>query len=432
MAWATFAQGSPEAFHLANALVLAGYTLSRRGFCLQTMLEQVHLSLWFALLGDSGAGKTTTIDMAEKFALDVWAEAGLDVGRPFVEPSGSIAGILAALADHYDSHRGTTAAILQHDELAQIFVNKREPIAELLCKLHDGRDVHYNTRTAQKGKTKGSGYDRLIAPRLCAIFASTEAQLAPYFQAAHRDGGMFGRLQWLRPVLSSRYVRATAYRPEDVQEAHLRRQTAVTAWADWEGRLSELAGSSGTAMALEPDASEYLDTQLFQVFRSALDVTANTDHLHGARMRLVRRTTVMAAIFAVSQLRLQVTLDDVQMAVQMGMKLYGHSVAAADLGSSEHNRLCAKVEEVVLAAGERGAYRKEIYYRVRVTKKQMDEIIETLIDRERIAPDRHSGVVERYVHTSTQIGQRAINVEHKSREIADVISIQRAAKKPGV
>jgi hypothetical protein len=426
LAWSTFVQGSPEAYHLANVLVFAAYTLARRGFYLETALEEIHPSLWFALLGDSGAGKTTSIDMAERFARAAWKEAGLDVVSPFVEPSGSIPGILNALQDHYDVTRGTTVAILQHDELAQVFAT-REPIAELLCKLCDGRDVSHNTKTARKDRSKAGHAEKLLSPRISAIFASTEAQLADHFRAAHRSGGMFGRLQWIRAPLEDRYVRASSHDPTELAEASRRRVAAVQCWADWEGRLSELQ-SSGTALKLTAEAADLLHEQLFVPFRHALGIAQNTDALHGVRMRLVRRAQVLATIFATCDLRLDVEVEDARLAVALAQRLYGHTFAASDLGSSEHNRNCRKIEEIVLSFGEMGCQRRWMYARLRVDKRTLDEVLETLADREVVVLDRHRGGQSRYVHTSTQIGERALAVERKSRTITE--SIHRSYNEP--
>ena len=424
MDWACYAQGSPEAYHLANVLVLAAYTLARRGFALQMTLEDISLTLWFALIGDSGIGKTTSIGMAERFIKSVWKEAGLDIVDPFIEPSGSIPGLLSALQEHYDEGRDTTVAILQHDELAQVFAT-REPIAELLCKLCDGRDVHHMTKTAQRGKKIKGHSTKLLAPKLSAIFASTEAQLADNFRAAHRAGGMFGRLQWLRPTLTARYVRAPSHDPAEILEAKERRTRAVNAWADWEGRLSALAMSS-TSVLLSTEAAKHIDEVLFQRFKADLAKHKNTDNMHGTKMRLVQRTHVIAAIFCLSDLRLVVTLEDAETAVRLAVGLFDHAFAASDLGSSEHNRDCRKVEEIVLASGEMGCERKDIYGRLRVNKRTLDEVLDTLDDRDLVVPDRHRGQSGRYIHTATKAGMDALAGERKARTIANAVNAARA------
>jgi hypothetical protein len=419
MDWACDAHGSPEAYHLANVLVLAAYTLARRGFCLQMLLEDVSLTLWFALLGDSGIGKTSTIDMAERFIRDVWVEAGVDIKDPFVEPSGSIAGLLSALQEHYDERRDTTVAILQHDELAQVFAT-REPIAELLCKLCDGRDVHHLTKTAQRNKGKGHG-TKLLRPKLSAIFASTEAQLADNFRTSHRAGGMFGRIQWLRPILTTTYVKHSSYKQADIKASKARRKAAVNAWADWEGRLSELS-NTGLLVQFNEDAAEHIDTLLFKPFKKNLETGQNTDNMHGTRMRLVRRAQVMAAIFALCRLSLEVSLEDAEIATKLAGGLYGHATAASDLGTDEHNRLCNKVEAVVLSTGDMGCERKTIYGKVRVNKRILDEVLDTLADRDLVIPDRQRGHVHRYLHADTDRGRLALGLEKKNRAISTAIN----------
>ena len=418
LTWACHAQGSPEAYHLANALLFAAHTLTRRGFKLELLLDDVPLTLWFCLLGDSGLGKTTAIEMCRKFAKDVWAEACIDARDPYVEPSGSLPGILAALQEHYDEQRGTTTAILAHDELAQV-LNSRDPIGEHLCKIHDSRDVAWNTKTAQakSKKTQAGKGDTLIQPHVSAMFASTEAQLSEHFRVSHRTGGLFGRLQWIAPPLEQRYVRAGVYSALDVAEARQLRKNAVDAWADWEGQLSALA-VNGAKMILSQEAAECWQTLVFGKYKDMLDLKKNADSLHGARMRLAHRTQVIAAIFAGMRGALVVSLEDMQLAAALSKGLYTHIVAAGDLGGGTHNKLCALVTLIVLRAGNAGCERRAVYDHVKTDKKTLDSVFETLIDRETIVPDTGRGVRAKFLHTSTANGVAALKVHRANVDTA--------------
>jgi len=417
--WARAVQGSPPVYHLAAALTLAGYTLCRRGFVLRTLLEQMHPTLWFVLLGESATGKTTAIKMLEEFAREAWAECSVSADE-FVEPSGSIPGIIHALQKRFDESRGTTVALLRHDELAQVFAS-REPIAELLCKLHDGRTTQHHTVTAQRSKQASSV--ELVQPRLCGLFASTEEQLSPYFRDHHRLGGIFARLQWLKPAFAPAHIVSPVFTEEAVAEAWRLRAAAIAEWADWEGRLSELA-ADGTVMRILPSAQAVIEP-LLQGAREAY-AKDREDALHGTRMRVAQRAYVLAMIFATARGSLVVDEVDAEPAVAVSRCFYEHAVAAAQIGTETHNpkneRLIRRVESVIKSYGEGGCQRRQIYKRVRTDKKTLDEVLETLFDRQTVVHDVTRPQRDVLVHAATKAARESLAKNADLRRIQDEIA----------
>ena len=79
--WAQAVHGSPPVYHLACMLVCTCYELVRRGFRLPKIADSgdYPLSLWFALIGDSGTGKSTAINAAQDFIRDSWQAASFSV-----------------------------------------------------------------------------------------------------------------------------------------------------------------------------------------------------------------------------------------------------------------------------------------------------------------------------------------------------------------
>ncbi len=71
-------------------------------------------------------------------------------------------------------------------------------------------------------------------------------------------------------------------------------------------------------------------------------------------------------------------------------------------------RYVNRVEKLVKDAGEDGLYRKAVYNRIRVDKKAMDLIFDTLADAGKVFQDwqneKNPGA---YVHTDTQRGKDA-------------------------
>lgn len=410
--WAT-ADGGLAILHLASALVFAAHTLARRGFVLKLQGETVHPTLWVALVTGTGTGKTTAIDRAADFQLDVSRETGLGWKDPFVEPTGSIPGVFTALQDHYDEARGTTVAILHHDELSAVLATK-EPIGDLLCQLHDCRTVSYHTKTARKKDASG-GAEKVVEPRISALFASNRAQLGEQFRESHRIGGLFPRVQWVQPAFKPEHRRTRVSDPSARAEHTARRQEAVVAWANWEGQLSALAGA-GTEVLLEPAALEYIEhafgDQLWELTKDG-----DSDNMHGTYMRLLHRTYVLATLFALSRQRLVVELEDAKAAVELARGLNAHLQAATDLGADPKQRLAKLVTGLVLAAGEQGLPRRDIYTHARVTKMVLSETIETLTDAELVIESTSLRSRKRLYHVSTAAGQRAFNQKFETDRI---------------
>lgn len=412
LGWAT-SDGGLAVLHLASALVFAANTLARRGFVLKLQNKTIHPTLWVALVTGTGTGKTTAIDRAADFQLDVGRETGLGTKDPFVEPTGSIPGVFTALQDHFDEPRGTTVAILHHDELSAVLATK-EPIGDLLCQLHDCRTVSYHTKTARRKDASG-GAEKVVEPRISALFASNRAQLGEQFRESHRMGGLFPRMQWIQPAFKPEHIQADVSDPVAVAENAARRQEAVVAWANWEGQLSALTGV-GTNLLLEPTALEYIALELKAPL---LELTKNDDseNMRGAYMRLLHRTYVLAMIFALGRQRLVIELEDAKAAVELARGLNLHLQAATDIGSDTKQRLMKLVTTLVLAAGEQGLPRSEVYTHARVTKTVLSEIIETLTDAELIIESTSLRARKRLYHVSTAAGKRAFNQKYETDRI---------------
>lgn len=406
LAWTNAVHASPPIYHVACALTFCAYTLCRRGFGIETLFERTHPTLQFVMLGASGCGKSTAIKLGRDFADDVWREASITLANPRVQPAGSIPGILGALQPLYDRRHNITPAWLIHDEVAQLF-NSREPIAELLCQLTDGRTIEHRTKTAQRQRNSDE-LEKLINPRVAALFASTEAQLAPHFKESHRSGGVFARMLWIRPPLLSHHNYQEPATVEFLEHVRTLRQRAVGSFAQWEGLLSLVDAEDGTTFSFEPEAEAAL-----HAFREELKRKSDThDGLQGQRNRASDRARVIAAIFAAQRGRLTIPLEHVERAIallQLLLRYAGDTLESEELAGDSLERLCTRVEGVVRKAGERGLRRGKIYTKVRLSKDSLDRVLETLKDRERVFADTRNpnepGVL---VHSATEAGKRLL------------------------
>lgn len=409
--WATAAYGSPPVYHLASILTVAAFELERRGFYLRRVSDggKFPLTLWFFFVGDSGTGKSTAINAVQDFATDAWQEGSQEFPEPWLEPDGSIQGIVVALQSFYERGLNTTPCLMYHHEAAQIF-NTRESIGEQLCKISDGRTFQSNYRRNQNRKGEDSNADRVINPRVSLLMASTEAQLAPHFRDHHRSGGLFTRVIWLRPTFEKADVQfSQEFRGAASLQAQ--RGEALVSMVQWFAQLSLLQADS-KAFEFTQAAHEYLERKLFFPFREQFEPGAN-DNMHGVRMRLVEKSRVLAVLLAATRGSCKVEVEDVTRTVDLIQLLLEHAKKMSHFGAGEIFRHVLRVEGIIKGAGERGVFRKSIYSQLRVEKRVMDNIFDTLTDAGKVYQDFEQGGV--YVHETTEAGRGARD-RHSERE----------------
>lgn len=420
VSWATNAYGSPPLFHLAAALTIMTYELGRRGFYLQNLVDdsQAPLTLWFALVSASGTGKSTAINVAQDFARAAWENANIQiVPDPWVEPEGSIQGVFVALQDHYDAGRETTAAILYHHELAQVFAT-REAVSEQLCKFADSRTIQANYRQHQKRKRGAPMADRVVNPRLSLIAATTEAQLAPHFKDAQRSGGIFTRFIWLRPVLRREHVKMRTEHFVEPRTGERKRHAEVRkdvlhSWSGWFMTLAQMSVECGRDFAFTDSATELLERELFEPFARRYRHT--DDNMHGVCMRLVEKARVIAAVHASMRGSLDIEERDVKPAIALAEIFLREAISVAGFGASDLYRHAQRIETIVRTAGEDGILRRDLYSHLKIHKRELDLALETLADKGSVFIDWHDPVRPgRLVHVSTEAGQ-LLDAQHMQK-----------------
>lgn len=432
VSWATNAYGSPPLFHLAAALTVMTYELGRRGFYLQSPVDDARapLTLWFALVSASGTGKSTAINVAQDFARAAWSNANVAISPdPWVEPEGSIQGVFVALQDHYDQSRETTTAILFHHELAQVFAT-REAVSEQLCKFADSRTIQANYRQHQKRKKGAPNADRVVNPRLSLIAATTEAQLAPHFKDAQRSGGIFTRFIWLRPILRREHIKMRTEHFVEPRTGERKRHAEVRkdvlhSWSGWFMTLAQMSVECGFDFAFTDEASELLERELFEPFARRYRHT--DDNMHGVCMRLVDKARVIAAVSASMRGSLDIEARDVAPAIELANIFLREAISVAGFGASEVYRHGLRVETLVHDAGEEGIFRRDLYNHMKISKRELDLVLETLADKGSVFIDYHDATRPgRLVHISTDAGQR-LDAQHaqKSRVEAELREVAR-------
>ncbi len=420
MQWACSAHGSPPIYHLGCSLALLLYELTWRGFRLPKVVDEGEypLTAQFLLLGSSSTGKTTAFNSMQDFANAVWTQTSTKPEvDPWVELEGSMEGISSAIQDRYIERTDNTPVVLFDPEISKVFA-RREPLTDLLCKLADGRTIQSNYRGKQ-GKKRNVNADRIVNPRISALYCTTEAQLAPHFKDSHRMGGMFPRLIWLRPDFTKRDI----WLSQDHMGAKplgAIREDAIFGWSQWIVELEIAASEQGRRFEFTPEAHGVLNNELFQPIIDQFEPDSIDDNMHAVRVRLLEKARVFAALHAAMRYELRVLPEDVHFAanlVRLLLSMLTLDSPVRDLGAHDDFRAAKRVERVILDAGDTGMLRRELYIRLRVSKKVLDEALEQLIDQESIFLDNAmTQRTGRYLHSDSPLGREMRAIAAKQLE----------------
>ena len=417
--WAQKAYGSPHIYHLASILVCLAHELDARGFHLTRSFDgsQIPLTLWFMLLGGSGSGKSTIAAATKRYWADAWHQASVHRADPWIEPEGSVQGIVVALQELYDSATDRTSAIFTHTEAAKVF-NTREAVGETLCKIYDGETFQANYRRNQTKKGSNPHADRVRNPHVSLLMMSTEEQLVPHFKESHRSGGIFTRFCWIRPkfTASDIWLPADHIGTSDLKDE---RQGAIDALTRWFAELSQMAAwkPDEKGFRFTETAHEKLRVELFEPFKQAFE-EGDSDNMHGVRMRLIEKARVLAAIFAALRGTTIIDQEDLTKAIFLIEIFLAHTQHAASFSSDEIYRYALKLEAVVKSAGEKGIGRRAFYRHLRVNSRTLDQVLATLLDRGNVFESFDRSRAGAYVHITTKTGQDLFK-RHEADRISD-------------
>lgn len=395
--WGAAAHGLPAVYHVAVGVVLCLHELARKGIRLKTR-RKIPLGFFFMFLGDSASGKTTAIDYGEDFIHDVWEDLGLYFDPdPWIELEGTIPGVLFALHDFFEPSRGTTVAIAKHHEAAALF-QSGDTLSEMICRLADGATYQRNVRDLQKqgGRRRDpQGPDRIERPVLSALLAVTEASLAPHFKEAHRSGGLFSRFWWIAPKFSRKNIRIENEGPE----VEAMRARAVSAWSEWLAKLDVYySDPESKAISFSSEGEARFHEAIWEPMRAEFE---DENDLNPVRLRAVDKARVLALLFATLRGAPCIGAEDVDLAVGWYELLLGHARRVGYVGSPELVRRVKRAERLIKSNADAGCNRRDLYQALRIDKRTLDNVLETLIDSGLVLEDPYQATALRYVHAST-------------------------------
>jgi hypothetical protein len=375
--WSTEAHGSPPIYHLMGILAATAHELAKRGFHIEGGWP---LNLWVCMVGDSSSGKSTVLSMVQRFVADLRATTASPDNVDWIQAEGSIAGLLTAISEHFDKVRGTTACTLYHNEFAAVFA-AREPISEMLCQLVDGDDYQRNLRELQRKGAKTVN-DRIVSPVVSGLFCTTEDQLAAQFKEAHRTGGLFSRIVWVRGAIS-RGLHPPSMHPRGILPPEY--WAVQDAWKAWLVVLEFAGADRGRSIKFTAESIALFKTAIYDPLNAKWDAN---DIWNATRIRYIDKTRVLACVFAAARGSLEVWPEDVQRAIRLVDVLLEHAMTLSTLGTDSVLRMAIRIERVVRSRADEGATRRELYTALRTSKRDLDAALETLVDQERVIEDR--------------------------------------------
>lgn len=389
--WSSQAHASPTEYHLAVMLSIAAHELARRGF--QVEDNEYPLQIWTALVGNSASGKSKAINMAEDFLRDLWELSGsTPKNDPWLNATGSVSGIFAALQDFHDQNRGSTVALLVEQEFSSI-LQQRDAVTEFLCSLYEGRTLQRNLKELQKATRSSQGkvqFDKIKKPAISTIFASTEEALGSCVTPSMVHGGLFSRLWWVSPEkLTQKYVRR--------QNFDAFREKALTAWSGWYVQLGLLETKT---LTFSDEALAILETYYANLVTKYAETS---DEVPSGRTRAFDRARVLAVIFATFDGRSVASANDMHCALAAADHSYKALAKVSMLGSSETVQAAHKALRL-LARSPTGLTRRDLYRKTHMDKRQLEWALELLQDAQDVLEDR-SGRDVKYVAANSERGK---------------------------
>ena len=378
--WVTPTTHAPAQYHLGAILPALAFEAARRGIRIGNATKLPRL--WVGLVGGSGHGKSTAHERAYEFVRDWYGTIKPEKPSPwpYFHLDGSMPGILAASATHFDDHINASLGIYEIDEFSKLLAGQ-DSVAETMCKIFDGRDVQRHLRQYQEAKRQGEKvHDMLRRPAFSGCFASTPSALERVTQSYHLEGGLYSRILWFRGMLKSEDL-LPRERPRDRA-----RVQALDLWIDWARWLDtqQLLAPERNYVEVPDDVRDFIDRRLFEPTRKEL--AHEDDRMNPTRLRALSFAEQIAGLFALSCGSWQANEEDAQAAINLvsacvnTMWELNRVVAVND-----KSRLRAKLYQAIRDAGEAGLRRSDLYHvGSQCTRAELDEALSTLIDSEEV------------------------------------------------
>lgn len=381
--WVTGTTDADPWGHLMSILPAAAHMLGRHGVDIDKAARRLRPVIWTCLIAPAASGKSTCLKAARSFYSDLLGTAQID--SPYLSVDGTVPGVLRELANRHDEEIDAEHAIFFREEFSTILKDQRGGWSEVFCELYDGTPCDRYLVRIHRARAQGDTSEDmdLSNPLVSASFASTTNGLQRYLTSEHIEGGLGSRMLWM--TLETRLERL-----HQSFDDH-GRGDAITSWMDWDQWIllhpvigAETENPQRPNVIFDPDTDDVL-RELFE--RCQKFARHHADHpMMGIYKRALIHAQVIAAIYAVSQRRWNVTADDMDRALNLierclesAERVVGHLVVESADGRYE--MFLAEIR----SAGPEGIHKAKLYERFRkLPKRNIDETLDHLLAAEKI------------------------------------------------
>ena len=376
MAWAIKTTDADPLFHLASILPCWAHECCSFGFRIDAGNEYVP-KLWTFTVGAPASSKSTAI----RRALGVYRQVAIrgDLADPFVQAEGSVPGLFEALAERFEPELGITPGVVYRDEAARL-LDTRDSVADMLCNIIDGDDVKRHLRGARKANREdpGSVADTLRSPTYSGLLATTFARLREVTKTTYLEGGLYSRFLWFvgpnKPGPQSLTV--NPHREEE--------REVIRVWGAWERWPLGMQTLGLDSTVLLPEESlQLLEHTLFRDLQAGAN--DGNDRVNAMRKRSLTQATIVAGLYALSQQRMSIELDDMTRAIRLvRLCLEGYLRVDPTLAADPVMVAADIAFHAIVNAGDLGIAKGKLYPILRAPKPLVDQVLDTLLDEDAI------------------------------------------------
>jgi len=406
--WATTRTDAPREFHIGGALMSLSAALSDK-IVIGTAFGDVKPNVWVMLISDSTISRKTT---SMRLSMEITEGAGVDI---LIATDGSIEGIVTELAA-----REGIPSMFMRDEFTSLVAGakKKDYMSGFLtdlCGLYDGGRVKRRLRK-EVIETKN--------PNFLLFAGGVETKLLELLGHEDITSGFIPRFI---PIFGRTSVseldligprRQRSYEAKDKLIAELSQIMAAYTTPPPVLRVPKAGQVALQPPTIEANMSDAAWNRLRTCQRYLLDMADTHDSrdlLLPCTERLVISVVKVATLIAASRLRpvvdgtMIVELDDLLMALYYARSWLDNLLRVVTrIGRDPFDGRTHQILEYITYAGERGANKSEIMRNFRSNKREMDEILETLLDREEIVSEQGSGPTGRgAIYHATQYARTA-------------------------
>lgn len=408
--WATTRTDAPVAFHLGGALMALSAALSDK-LSVSTKFGDVRPNLWIMFMADSTISRKTT---SMRLSTEISEGAGIDA---LLATDGSIEGLLTELS----TREGQTSMFLR-DEFTSLVAGakKKDWMAGFmtdLCGLYDGSRVKRRLRKEIL---------QVKDPIFLLFAGGVETKLLELLTHEDITSGFIPRFL---PIFGTTSVseldligkrQQRSFKAKDDLIEELR---AISERYTSPKPVLRMAGqeSVGRAPAIEIGLSDAAWGRLRTAQRYLLDVADGHDSselLLPCTERLTVNVLKVASLIAASRQRdvvdgeMNIEYDDLMMALYYARGWLDHLLRIVSrVGRDPFDAKTHQILEFITKLGAGGASRGAIMRNFRLSSRDTDDILNTLLDREEIVSEGGKGVTARgasfritqFAHTAKQI-----------------------------